>query len=158
MSDLWISVARVAVVMVFLAWVVPMVLILLTPTGFIRDIRFPGWKFPRSKEQAKVDKALDKAFRRAGQVSGVPAAIDRVKTDDGPLTVDTVLLLPGEVAVFDASGALVVWFPAPGSDVGSVVCQKSVTILTYADMPQATPRMRDQLRLLKGGREHAADK
>ena len=64
-----------------------------------------------------------------------------------------MLLSPGEVAVFDASGALVVWFPAPGSGVGSVVCQKSVTILTYADMPQATPRMRDQLRLLKGGRD-----
>lgn len=105
------------------------------------------------RRQAKVNKALDIAFRRAGQVSGVPAAIERVKADDGPLTVDRVLLSPGEVAVFDASGALVVWFPAPGSGVGSVVCQKSITILTYDDMPQATPRMRDQLRLLKGGRD-----
>ena len=132
-------------------------------TDFGRQFRRPAkwsdmWPFERSFGLRKdaIERALlqsVKAERPFVPVSGLSQAIVRARQDDGPLTVDSVLLSPGEVAVFDASGALVVWFPAPGSDVGSVVCQKSITILTYADMPQATSKMRDQLRLLKGGRD-----
>lgn len=186
MSDsFWVFVARVAVALLVLSWVVSVALILLSPTGRIRDTRFLGWKFPRSKEQIAADKALEKAFRRVGGLSksecakvkasvaemsddmrhfenlpfdqmeklpGFSAAIDWVKTDDSPLTVDRVLLEPGEIAVFDAAGALVVWFPAPDNPDRQMICQKSITVLTYDDMLQATPKMRDQLRLLKGGR------
>lgn len=86
-------------------------------------------------------------------VDGFSSAVDRVNHDDGPLNKDSVLLSPGEIAVFDESGKLLVWFPSP--DAGppyEMVCENSVTVLTYDDMPQATPRMRDQLRLLKGGK------
>lgn len=51
MSDFWLFVGRVAAIVLLLMWVVPAVLIFLSPSGRVFEIRFPGWKSFRSKEK-----------------------------------------------------------------------------------------------------------
>lgn len=124
----------------------------LTDFRYFRYRRVPRWDEPwpfERSSQAGID-AIRVQIENAMADSANEAPVFE---NDKPVTADTALLAPGEIAIFDESGALIAWLYDIDLENSSLkaACLKSITILTYADMPQAAAPLREQLRVLKGG-------